>query len=71
MQTGVCPLCRRSFRPDELKPHIAAERDDIRDYTIKFIQRRHPEWSAADGACSRCWSVYKGLARVMNIFKRA
>ena len=66
---GICPLCKESYPLSQLTAHIAAERAEIRDYTIGIIQKRHPEWKQEDGACQRCWGFYKGLGRFVNFFR--
>jgi hypothetical protein len=65
-----CPLCHRSFPPEQLRRHIDAENQDIREYTMKFIKARHPEWVADNGACQRCWTTYKGMSKFVRVIRK-
>ncbi len=67
---GICPLCKESFPLSDLHDHMIAEQAEIRQYTVKMIQRRHPDWVEEDGACERCWKFYSGLGRFVNFFRR-
>lgn len=67
---GICPLCKESYPLSDLTAHIAVERAEVRDYTIMMIQKRHPQWREDDGACRRCWRIYKGLGRFVSFFHK-
>src|SRR2546425_12209876 len=62
--TGVCPLCFETFPRGELHDHIATERREIVEYTLKMIKAIHSQWREEDGACERCWEVYEEVGRV-------
>lgn len=67
---GTCPLCKESFPLSEIHAHISVEQAEIRQYTVKMIQSRHPEWVEEDGACKRCWRFYGGLGRFVHFFRK-
>ena len=66
---GICPLCKESYPLSEMTAHIAAERAEVRDYTMFVIKKRHPDWKEDDGACQRCWKLYRGLGRLVSLFR--
>lgn len=61
--TGICPLCFETFPRGELHDHIATERREIVEYTLKMVKAIHPKWREEDGACERCWEFYGELGR--------
>ena len=63
--TGVCPLCFETFPRGELHDHIATERREIVEYTLKMVKAIHPKWREEDGACEGCWEFYEELGRVV------
>jgi hypothetical protein len=56
-----CRLCYLQFPAGQLRAHIEEETETARNYTIKMIRSRHPDWVASDGACPKCWDYYKQL----------
>ena len=63
--TGVCPLCYETFPHGELHDHIATERREIVEYTLKMVKAMYPKWREEDGACERCWEFYEELGWVV------
>ena len=64
--TGVCPLCFETFPRGELHNHIAAERREIVEYTVKTVKAVHRKWREEDGAYERCWDFYEELGRFVS-----
>jgi transposase len=59
--TSCCPLCQHTMPAEMLRVRLQTEAREIRDYTIKMIRTRHPDWVQSDGACPRCWQYYQRL----------
>ncbi|MEQ1677710.1 MAG: S8 family serine peptidase [Chitinophagaceae bacterium] len=53
ISTIICPLCHDAVDKLLYKYHLGSERQ-----VIERIKKHNPEWSEADGACSRCVDYY-------------
>lgn len=57
-ESKPCPLCGSTHDP----LMQLAER-----WLLAEIQRDHPEWTGADGACRRCVDYYRALDRAVQV----
>jgi hypothetical protein len=55
----VCSLCQHEIPAAQLRAHQAQETKDIIAYTIELIKESHPDWSADDPVCQKCWEAYR------------
>jgi FixJ family two-component response regulator len=62
----LCPLCHESARMTEVPGRLMSEDNNLRASAVKLIKTLNPEWTEADGLCSRCWKFYLGLGRVVT-----
>jgi hypothetical protein len=68
---SICPLCSQVFACELLHEHIASEYPRVRQSTIEVIQAYHPGWVEDDGACGRCWRLYRNAGRILDQMRSA
>lgn len=49
---ALCPVCGELLSEEE--DYSSHRKYEARRRVIRFIQARHPEWSEAEGICTRC-----------------
>lgn len=59
--TVTCSLCAHVVPRRHLHQHQTEENRAVVEYTINLIKSRHPEWSADDPSCQKCWDFYRQL----------
>ncbi len=67
---GICPLCSRVYRQEQLHSHIAGEQPRVRERTIEVIQAYHKDWASEHGACEPCWRGFRDASCVLSILKQ-
>ncbi len=66
---SVCPLCGRILPQWRLHKHIRGEHWRLRHDVESAIQKEFPNWVEQEGACKRCWILYRGVVRVERFIK--
>lgn len=67
---AICPLCSQVYLREQLRSHIARERERVREQTIQVIQAYHKDWAAEHGACEPCWKSFREAARVLSLLRQ-
>ena len=67
--TGVCPLCFETFPHDKLQNHMAAERRDIVEYTLRWIQTKQENRQNHESTHKPGWEFYDSPGRDVVLSK--